>query len=122
MLPPLEGLSISKGKGIVMAPVTQEKTVAPQDVAGTEKIPVANTFEGRIVSMTGDKLVMSNNDGKEYSKTVATDAKLTCDGNVCKTEDLKAGHKIRVTTMPDNRTVVTSIESLNKNAAFAQCS
>lgn len=122
MLHPLEGPSISQGKGIVMAPVTQEKTMAPQDVAGPEKVPVASTFEGRIVSMIGDKLVMSNNEGKEYSKTVATDAKLTCDGNACRTEDLKAGHKIRVTTMPNNRTVVTGIESLNKNAAFAQFS
>lgn len=122
MLPPLEGPSISQGKGIVMAPVTQEKTVAPQDAAGPQKVPVSNTFDGRIVSLIGDKLIMSNTEGKEYSKTLADDAKLTCDGTVCKAEDLKAGHKIRVTTKADDRTVATGIESLNKNAEFAQCS
>lgn len=128
------------------APVTQEKTANTQDATGLQTPPApdttdslkvgavveanpsnqqraaTNTFEGRIVSMTGDKLVMSNDKGKEFSKTVAADAALTCDGIACKTDDLKAGHKIRVTTMADNRTVVTGIESLNKNAAFASCS
>lgn len=101
---------------------TDANKVIPPGEIGPKKEPVSNTFDGRIVSMSGDKLVMSNKDGKEFSKTLATDAKLTCDGNICKSEDLKAGHKIRVTTSADDRTVATGIESLNKNADFAQCS
>lgn len=141
MLPPLEGPSVSQGKRIVMSttvteekkvtpvadekkatPVAEVKKAAPQDAAGPQKVPVASTFDGRIVSLNGDKLVMSNKDGKEFSKTLADDAKLTCDGTVCKSGDLKPGHKIRVTTKADDRTVATGIESLNKNAEFAQCS
>lgn len=122
MLPPLESPGVSQGKGFVMSTVTEEKKAAPQDAAGPQTVPVSNTFDGRIVSLNGDKLVMSNKEGKEYSKTLADDAKLTCDGTVCKAEDLKAGHKIRVTTKADDRSVATGIESLNKNADFAQCS
>lgn len=71
--------------------------------------------------MTGDKLVMSSKEGTEYTHTLAQDAKLTCDGTVCKAEALKPGHKIRVTTIKDDRHVVSEIESLNKNANFAEC-
>ncbi len=102
--------------------VIEEKMLAPQFAAAQKKESSSKTFEGRIVSMTGDRLVMSSIAGTEYSHTLAADAKLTCDGTVCKAETLKPGHKIRVTTQKDNRNVLTGIESLNKNADFAQCS
>ena len=79
-------------------------------------------FEGMVVSMAGDTLVMKSKAGTEYTHTLATDAKLTCDGNDCQAADLKAGRKIRVTTKRDDRNVAIGIESLNKNAEFAQCS
>ena len=101
--------------------IVEEKRLAPQDAAMPKKKSSPKTFEGRIVSMTGDKLVMSSKEGTEYSHTLAADAQLTCDGTVCKAEALKPGHKIRVTTMQDERNVVTGIESLNKNADFAEC-
>ena len=123
MLPPLDGPSISQGKRITMSTtVIEEKDMFSKDAATRKTEPSSKTFEGRIVSMTGDKLVMSSKEGTEYSHTLAADAKLTCDGTVCQAEALKPGHKIRVTTQKDNRNVLTSIESLNKNADFAQCS
>ena len=94
----------------------------PQDAAQGRKASPANTFEGKVVSITGDKLVMTNKEGKEYSHTVAKDARLTCDEATCKSEDLKAGRRIRVTTAKDDRNVATRIESLDKNPEFAQCS
>ena len=102
--------------------IIEETRLAPKVEAISKKKSSPKTFEGRIVSMTGDKLVMSSKEGTEYSHTLAADAKLTCDGTVCKAEALKPGHKIRVTTKHDERNVVTGIESLNKNANFAECS
>lgn len=79
-----------------------------------------NTYDGKVVSISGNKLVMSNQEGKEYSHTVAADAKVCCDGAACKSEDLKVGSKIRVTTQSDDKNVATKIESLDKQAKFAQ--
>ncbi len=101
--------------------IIEEKWLAPQDAAMPKQKSSPKTFEGRIVSMTGDKLVMSSKEGTEYTHTLAKDAKLTCDGTVCNAETLKPGHKIRVTTQKDDRHVVSGIESLNKNADFAEC-
>ena len=101
--------------------VIEEKMLAPQDATISEKKSTPKIFEGHIVSMTGDKLVMSSKEGTEYTHTLAKDATLTCDGTVCKAESLKPGHKIRVITQKDDRHVVSDIESLNKNADFAKC-
>ena len=101
--------------------IIEEKRLAPQDAAMPKKKSPSKTYDGRIVSVIGDKLVMSSKEGTEYSHTLAADAKLTCDGQVCKAETLKPGHKVRVTTKQDERNVVIGIESLNKNADFASC-
>jgi hypothetical protein len=53
---------------------------------------------------------------------VAKDAKVTCDGHACKTENIKAGQKIRITTQDDDRNVATCVEFLDKQAEFASCS
>ena len=79
------------------------------------------THDGKIVSMTGNHLVMKSNEGKECSHTLASDAKLTCDGVVCKAADMKVGLKIRVTTKAGDRSIATGIESLSKNPEFAAC-
>ncbi len=68
------------------------------------------------MSVTGNKLVMTNKKGKECSHTLAKDAKLTRDGAHCNAADLKPGHKIRVTT----HNVATGIEALDKHAEFAK--
>lgn len=103
-----------------MSTVNEDTKHDPQSAAAPKKVIFSNMFEGKVVSMTGDKLVMASRDGKEFSHTLAKDAELTCDGTVCKTEDLKAGRKIRVTTKKDDRNVATGIESLDKNAEFAE--
>lgn len=85
------------------------------------KVASSNTYVGKVVSMIGNKLVMTNKEGREHSHTLAKDATLSCDGTVCKAEDLTAGSTIRVTTMKDNRDVATDIDCLDKDAEFAQC-
>jgi len=75
-------------------------------------------FEGKIVSMRGNKLVMSNKAGKNHSHTLAKDVTITCDGKSCNAEDLKVGCKVRVTTKDDHRTVAVLIESLDRHAEY----
>jgi len=102
---------------------SEEKKAAHQGTASHKTEPCCHTtFDGKVVSMTGDKLVVANKEGKECSHTLAKDAKLTRDGTVCKAEDLKAGNKIRVTTKKDDRNVATNINSLDTHAEFAKCS
>ena len=105
-----------------MSTVLEVPTLAFQVAAILPKKSASKTFEGKIVSMTGDKLVMISQAGTNYSHTLAKDSKLTCDGRVCQAKDLKAGRKIRVTTKTDDRNVVIGIDSLNKNSEFTQVS
>ncbi len=121
MLPPLEGSCILLGKEILMSTINEEKKVAAQDPALNKMECGSNTFEGRIVSVIDSKLTMKNKEGKEYSHILATDATLTCDGTVCKAENLKAGSRIRVTTTKADRNVAIGVESLDKNAEFEEC-
>jgi hypothetical protein len=95
--------------------------VDSQGAADTKKQPASNTFEGEVVSLTGNKLVMRNKEGTAYSHTLAKDAKLTWDGKACEGDDLKAGIEIRVTTKKDDRNVATGIECLTKNKETANC-
>jgi len=78
-----------------------------------------STHDGKVVSITGDKLVMANKDGKEHSHALARDVKLTLDGKACKAADLKAGTRIRVTTRGADKQLATRIEGLDKNPEFA---
>lgn len=78
----------------------------------------ADTHEGKVVSVTATKLVMTNKDGKEHTHIIAAATKVSCDGTICKLEDLKPGFKIRVTTKKDDKDVVTLIQALNKNEKF----
>ena len=106
-----------------MSTVNEEKKATQQGTGSHKTEPCCHTtFDGKVVSMTGDKLVMSNKDGKECSHTLAKDAKLTRDGAKCNATDLKAGSKVRVTTKKDDHNVATVIESLDKHAEFAKCS
>lgn len=80
----------------------------------------SNTHDGKLVSITGNTMVMSSHEGINHSHTVAVDAKVCCDGIACKPEDLKVGSKVRVTTKTDDKHVATAIESLSKHAEFAK--
>jgi hypothetical protein len=78
-----------------------------------------NTHDGKLVSITSSKLVMTNKEGKEYSHSVLPYAKLTLDGKTCKAADLKPGTRIRVTTQPSDPKVAIDIEAIDKNETFA---
>lgn len=74
------------------------------------KTSAPETQEGKIVSVTGDQLKWTCDKGNEHNHTIAKDARVTCDGLVGKTTDLKAGAHIRVTTHKDDQSVATAIE------------
>lgn len=75
--------------------------------------------DGKLVRISGNKLVMTCEKNREYSHTLATDAKVTLDGKACKPSDLKAGSRIRVSTDGDDASPVSRIEGLDKNLNFA---
>ena len=77
------------------------------------------THDGKVVRITGNKLVMTNKEGQEHSHTMNADAKLTLDGKTCKAEDLKPGTRIRVTTQGADKSVANRVEGLDKNLDFA---
>ena len=73
--------------------------------------------DGKLVSITSSKLVMTqkgSKDNKEHTHTVANDAQVTLDGQTCKAEELRAGMKIRVTTKSSDTKVATQIEAIEK--------
>jgi hypothetical protein len=81
----------------------------------------ANTHEGTIVSTTATKLVMKAKDSdKEHSHTLAPGAKVTCDGKICKLEDLRAGQKVRVITKAGDQTIAIRVEALDKEKTFSK--
>ena len=77
------------------------------------------THEGKLVSITGNKLVLTGEDNKEHSHTLTTDAKLTLDGKAVQPADLKPGTRIRVTTLEGDKSSVNRVEGLGKNREFA---
>lgn len=79
----------------------------------------AGSHDGKLVSISGDKLVMTSTNGKEHSHALAADAKLTLDGKACKAADLKTGTRIRVTTEGTDKRVADRVEGLDKNLEFA---
>ena len=122
MVPPSKGPGNFHGKGSKMTTVNEEKKTASHDTGMHKQDSCASIpFEGKVVSMTGNRLVMTSKEGKECSHTLAKDAKVTCDGAVCKAETLKPGTKIRVTTLKDDKNVACCVESLDKQTAFAHC-
>jgi len=81
----------------------------------------SRSHDGKVVSITGEKLVMTNGDGKEEQTcTLTAGVKVTCDGEVCKTADLKPGMRIRVTSDGADARAATRIEALDKNPDFAK--
>jgi hypothetical protein len=71
----------------------------------------SDTHEGKVVSVTGNKVASTCSQGKEHHHTLTKDAKVTCDGKESKLADLKAGTPIRVTQCKDDRSKASSVES-----------
>jgi hypothetical protein len=81
--------------------------------------PSEKSMDGTVVSVSGDKLTMTNKEGKENSHALAANVKVTCDGKTCTAADLKAGMRIRVTTNDAAPHAAARIEALDRDAAFA---
>jgi len=76
------------------------------------------TQDGKFVSIADSKLVITCKDGKEQTFTLATNAHVRCDGRTCKCDEIKPGMKVRISTKPEDKQVVTRIEALDKQGAF----
>ncbi len=85
----------------------------------TEDKVAGKSHDGKVVSITGAKLVMTNMDGEEeHMHALNAEVQITCDGKVCKAADLKSGMRIRVTTANAEPHAVTRIEALDKHTDF----
>jgi hypothetical protein len=85
----------------------------------TEDKIAGTSHDGKVVSITSAKLVMTNMEGEqEQTHALAADAKITCDGKACKAADLKSGMRIRVTTENAEPHAATRIEALDNHRDF----
>lgn len=104
-----------------MSTVHEEKKPAPNNAGATPQSKrTPKTFDGKIISIKGDTLVMRSKEGRDYSHTLAENAKVCCDGTACESSQLKVGNRIRVTTQDDDHDIVTSVESLDEESEFAK--
>jgi hypothetical protein len=79
----------------------------------------ANSQDGKVVSITGNKLVMTGTQGKEEQTcTLTANAEITCDGRICRSSDLLPGMRIRVTSERDTPRTAIRVEALDKNLKF----
>lgn len=76
------------------------------------------THEGKVVSATGGRLVMTDRDGKEHTHLLAPDAKVMLDGKTATAEDLKPGMRIRVTTPRNDMRTAIRVDALDRNKDF----
>jgi hypothetical protein len=79
----------------------------------------SSSHDGKAVSITKDKLVMTNSTGaEELSYTLTVDSRVSCDGKICNAADLKPGMRVRVTTENAESHTATRIEALDNNRDF----
>ncbi len=99
-----------------------ERQIHDKVVGPSEKktdAAVANSHDGHVVTIDGDKLVMTNTDSKtKHTHTLVAGIKITCDGRDCTVADLKPGMRIRVTTENQDPHGATRIEALENNRDF----
>jgi hypothetical protein len=76
----------------------------------------ADTHTGKVVSAAGNKLIMTDKDGKnEHTHTLGLNVKVSLDGKDAKLDDLKPGMMVRVTTTKEGeKKHVTRIEASTK--------
>jgi len=107
-----------KDRKTAVAKVQAVEREITDKVAGSS----ATTMDGTVVSVSGDKLTMTDKEGKEHSHALSANVKVTCDGKACTAADLKAGMRIRVTTDAAAPHAAARVEALEKVAAFASSS
>lgn len=115
---PCKAADLKAGTKIRVTMQTGDAKLATHVEAIVKQPMFAHTHEGTVVSITSDRLVMTDKDGTEHSHSVSAHAKVSCDGKVCKTGDLKAGMKIRVTTRKSDTGVAIAIEAIELNPEF----
>jgi hypothetical protein len=116
----IKAQDLKAGTKIRVTTKTNDSKVATHVEAIDKNETFADTHDGKVVSITNSKLVMTNKDGKEHSHAVSADTKVTLDGKVAKAADIKAGTKIRVTTKKADEGTAIGIEAIDKDAGFAQ--
>lgn len=85
--------------------------------AGTEEKEA--THDGTVVKISSSELVMNNKENKEHTHTLSPETTMTLDGKDCKVADLRAGLKIRVTTVASDKKAVSHIEAISSHKTFA---
>ena len=111
---------LKAGLKIRVTPTKADPKVAIEVEAIDKNSLFADMYEGKVVSISDNKLVMTNKEGQEYSHMLADDAKVTCDAQACKASDLKPGLAVRLTTLKNDKNVVIRIEAIDKDAEFPQ--
>jgi hypothetical protein len=104
-----------RAKGIEMSIVNAETDSASHKTANNGQTPPPRSFEGKLVSMTGNHLVITNAEGIKLPLSLAKDAQVTCEGTACTTEVLRIGERVLVTTQWDHLNLVTGIAILDRN-------
>jgi hypothetical protein len=93
--------------------------VGARAVADEKQKDSKNQMEGKVVRIEGNKIVMTDKDGKnEHTHTLAADARISCDGKECKLTDLRKDQHVRVTTKEGDPTQAVRVEALDKNKDF----
>jgi hypothetical protein len=85
-------------------------------VADAKAVVKDDTFDGKVVSVTADKLTWNADlDKKDYTTTLTADGKVLVDGKEAKLADLKPGMKIKITAATDgDRNKAKRIEGFTK--------
>jgi hypothetical protein len=114
MLRSWEGSSISRGKGIVMTFVKDQKNIGPQDATIDKKESKLNKFQGKHNSNAGNKPGQSEKLVKEHGSKYEKHAKLADGGKARKAEDVKAESENCVATNKDDRNIARDAESIDQ--------
>ncbi len=77
--------------------------------------PQTETHEGKVVSVSGQNLVMTmKGETKEHTHVIARDAQITLDGKAVTAQDLKPGMTIMVTTPKGDLKTVTKVQAFSR--------
>lgn len=79
----------------------------------------ANTCDGKLVSITGDKFETACGVGNQHCHTLVKGAVVTCDGKPGKVTDLKAGLQVKIAMDEDEKTMATHVECCKRILAAA---
>lgn len=99
----------------LMSPLAIGSCDAALANANVQGQATAKTHQGKVVSVSAGKLVMSDKDGKnEHTHMITATAKVILDGKSAMLTDLKKGDSVKVTTSAENE--VTMVEATRSTA------